>query len=236
MEAAQLDAAVRDVLNADAPRRLAVLKPSAGRDRKTGRKTRSTGWMFRTIRLIRTAACVGYLSAVSCGSSATISWKTLQGNSSVWARGREVRLRYAYLVSVSEIVKDDAGKVVELRCKVDLDSRGGRASDGRKVKGTIHWVSAAHAVDAEVRLYDPLFTEEVPGRDGRDVLDDINPGSLAVIAGAKLEASLADADVGETVQFERHGYFVADRDGAPDRPVYNRTVGLRDSWAKIAKA
>jgi len=149
--------------------------------------------------------------------------------------GREVRLRYAYLVSVSEIVKDKTGKVVELRCKVDLDSRGGRTPDGRKVKGTIHWVSAAHAVEAEVRLYDPLFTEEVPGKGGRDVLDDINPGSLTVIADAKLEASLAAAAVGETVQFERNGYFVPDHDSTPDSPVYNRAVGLRDSWAKIAK-
>jgi glutaminyl-tRNA synthetase len=152
------------------------------------------------------------------------------------APGREVRLRYAYFITCREVVKNDAGDVVELRCTYDPETKGGDAPDGRKVKATLHWVSAAHAVPAEVRVYDHLFTRPDPGADG-DFLDDINPESLSVVDGALLEPSLAAVTAGTTVQFERLGYFCADPDGTVDRPVFNRTVTLRDTWAKMqAKA
>ena len=150
------------------------------------------------------------------------------------AVGQEVRLRFAYLVTCTQVVKDAAGEIVELRATYDPATRGGDAPDGRKVRGTIHWVSAAHAVDAEVRLYDHLFAAEDPGRE-RDWLADLNPASLVVRTGAKLEPALAAATPDETVQFERLGYFCADPDGSPASSVFNRTVGLRDGWAAQTK-
>ena len=150
------------------------------------------------------------------------------------APGREVRLRYAYFMTCREAVKDAAGEVVELRCTYDPETRGGNAPDGRKVKATLHWVSAAHAVPAEVRLYDHLFTNPTPGSEG-DVRDDLNPDSLTVLDGCRLEPALGDVPAGVPVQFERQGYFCPDRDSTPERPVFNRTVALRDSWAKIQK-
>jgi glutaminyl-tRNA synthetase len=149
------------------------------------------------------------------------------------APGREVRLRFAYFITCREAVKNAAGEIVELRCTYDPETRGGNAPDGRKVKATIHWVAAEDSLPAEVRLYDPLFGRPDPGADG-DYLADINPQSLETVTGCRLEPSLADAEVGEAVQFERLGYFCADPDTAPGRPVFNRTIGLRDSWAKAA--
>ena len=146
--------------------------------------------------------------------------------------GREVRLRYAYFITCQEVVKNDVGEIVELRCTYDPETRGGDAPDGRKVKGTLHWVSAEHGVRAEIRLYDLLFKSETPGAEG-DVLDDLNPQSLEVLADAVLEPSLRDRDAGEAVQFERQGYFCADPDSTPERPVFNRTVSLKDGWAKV---
>ena len=153
------------------------------------------------------------------------------------APGKEVRLRYGALVTCNEVVKDDAGKVVELRCTWDPESKGGNAPDGRKVRGTIHWVSAKHAVDAEVRLYDRLFNDENPLDEAHegDFTDRINPASLEVLQDAKLEPSLAARGPGERVQFERLGYFVVDPDSTRDRPVYNRTIQLKDSWSKQAR-
>jgi len=154
------------------------------------------------------------------------------------APGREVRLRYACLVTCRDVVRDEAGEVVELRCTWDPESRGGNAPDGRKVKGTIHWVSAAHALDAEVRLYDRLFTKENPmdASDGSTFKDHINPSSLEVLGSCKVEPSLRQAGVGARFQFERLGYFCVDPDATPpQRLVFNRTVPLRDSWAKIEK-
>jgi len=149
------------------------------------------------------------------------------------APGREVRLRNAYLVTCTGIVKDDAGDVVELRCSYDPATRGGDAPDGRKVKATLHWVSAAHAVTAEVRLYDRLFTVEAPGAGERDFREELNPQSLEVIRDARLEPSLAEAEPGTGVQFERLGYFCADPDSKPGAPVFNRTVTLKDTWARM---
>jgi len=152
------------------------------------------------------------------------------------APAREVRLRYAYFITCQEVVKDASGEVVELRCTYDPATRGGDAPDGRKVKATLHWVSAAHALDAEVRLYDRLFATEDPEDlpEGGDLMDNLNPDSLEVVA-AKVEPSLAGAAPGYRCQFERLGYFCVDPDTAADRLVFNRTVALRDTWAKIRK-
>ena len=151
--------------------------------------------------------------------------------------GREVRLRYAYLITCQEVIKDEDGNVVELRCTYDPETRGGSAPDGRKVKGTIHWVSARHAIPTEVRLYDRLFTVEHPDMDKeRDFTEFINPDSLQVLQGCMLEPTLADAAPGERFQFERQGYFTLDsKDCTPEALVFNRIVTLRDSWARMAK-
>jgi glutaminyl-tRNA synthetase len=149
------------------------------------------------------------------------------------APGREVRLRNAYLITCQSVVKNESGDIVELRCTYDPATRGGDAPDGRKVKATLHWVSATHAVDAEVRLYDRLFTAEFPGAGDTDFLTQLNPNSLEVLSGAKLEPSLASVPEGSRYQFERLGYFCADPDSTPGAPVFNRTVTLKDTWAKI---
>ena len=153
------------------------------------------------------------------------------------APGREVRLRYAYFITCTGVVKDDAGEVVELHCTYDPATRGGDAPDGRKVKSTLHWVSAEDALDAEVRLYDYLFTQEDPTRAGQgaDWKSNVNPGSLETLSGCKIEPSLAGAPAGHRVQLERLGYFCVDPDSTADALVLNRTVGLRDTWAKIQK-
>jgi glutaminyl-tRNA synthetase len=148
--------------------------------------------------------------------------------------GREVRLRSAYFITCTDVIKDAAGEVVELRCTYDPETRGGDAPDGRKVKGTLHWVSAHHALPAEIRLYEPLFTEPIPGRGG-DFLDDINQDSLEVLSDCMLEPALANVELGKAVQFERQGYFAIDPDSKPGALVFNRTIGLRDSWGKAAK-
>jgi len=147
------------------------------------------------------------------------------------APGREVRLRYAYFITCREAIKNSDGEIVELRCTYDPETRGGDAPDGRKVKATLHWVSAEHAVAAEVRLYDHLFNRPDPGADG-DFLDDLNPDSVEVID-AQLEPSLAEIGPGGRIQLERLGYFCADPDSTPERPVFNRSVTLRDTWAKV---
>jgi glutaminyl-tRNA synthetase len=153
------------------------------------------------------------------------------------APGREVRLRNAYLVTCTGVVKDPDGTITELHCTYDPATRGGDAPDGRKVKATLHWVSAAHAVDAEVRLYDRLFSVENPdaaaSKAGTDVTEFLNAGSLEVLAACKLEPSLAAAPAGARFQFERLGYFAVDPDSRPGAPVFNRTVSLKDAWARI---
>ena len=147
------------------------------------------------------------------------------------APGREVRLRYAYFITCREAVRGAQGEVVELRCTYDPASRGGKSPDGRKVKATLHWVSAAHAVPAEVRLYDYLFTEPDPDV-GAELAAGLNPDSLSVLDDCRVEPALSEAQVGEPVQFERLGYFCRDADSTPARPVFNRTLALRDSWAR----
>jgi glutaminyl-tRNA synthetase len=151
--------------------------------------------------------------------------------------GREVRLRYGYFITAKTLVKNDKGEVIEVHCTYDPATRGGNAPDGHKVKSTIHWVSAAHAIDAEVRLYDKLFTVEDPDQvaEGQEFTANLNPNSLEAITQAKLEPSLANAQVEGRYQFERLGYFCVDPDSRPGRQVFNRTVALKDTWAKVEK-
>jgi glutaminyl-tRNA synthetase len=151
--------------------------------------------------------------------------------------GREVRLRYGYFITCTSVVKNEKGEVVEVHCTYDPATRGGNAPDGRKVKSTIHWVSAASAIEAEVRIYETLFSKEDPSKveEGKDVLDNLNPNSLEVVNHAQVEPSLANAARGSRYQFERLGYFCVDPDSKPGKPVFNRTVALKDTWAKVEK-
>jgi glutaminyl-tRNA synthetase len=149
------------------------------------------------------------------------------------APGREVRLRYAYFVTCREAVKNATGEATELRCTYDPATKGGDSPDGRKVRGTIHWVSAAHSVAAEVRLYNPLFSRPDPGADG-DLIADLNPDSMEVLADCRLEPALAGGNDAAAVQFERLGYFCRDPDTSPGNLVFNRTIGLRDSYTRKA--
>ena len=151
--------------------------------------------------------------------------------------GREVRLRWAYFVTCTDVIKDDDGNITEIHCTYDPETKGGDAPDGRKVKATLHWVSASHAVDAEVRLYDHLFNREDPDEvdnDHQDWKSNLNPDSLKTVTG-KLEPSLANSEVGYRCQFERLGYFCVDKDSTTDKLVFNRTVTLKDQWAKAKK-
>ena len=231
VEAAMLDHAVRERLNKTAPRRFGVLRPlklvienypegeSEFVDALNNPEDPDSG--TRPIPFGRTL----YVEADDFMEDPPKKFFRL-------APGREARLRYAYLVTCREAVKDSSGAVTELRCTYDPATRGGQAPDGRKVRGALHWVSAADSVAAEVRLYDSLFTKPIPGADGGALWDDLNPESRTVLTGCRLEPSLADTPLGETVQFERQGYFCPDPVSTPVRPVFNRTVGLRDSWAR----
>jgi glutaminyl-tRNA synthetase len=228
-EVAALDACVRDYLNSQAVRRMAVLKPlkvvienypegdGEMLDAVNNPNDETAG--SRQVPFAREL----YIEADDFMEEPPKKFFRL-------APGREVRLRYAYFITCTDVIKDQAGNVTELRCTYDPETRGGNAADGRKVKATLHWVSAAHALEAEVRLYDHLFAAVEPGNQA-DFLDDINPDSLEVLADCKLEPSLAELATGETVQFERLGYFCRDADAG----IFNRTLSLRDTWAK-AKA
>ena len=152
------------------------------------------------------------------------------------APGREVRLRYGFFITCQEVVKNDAGEIVELRCTYDPATRGGDSPDGRKVQGTIHWVSAPHALDCELRLYDRLFAVAEPDAlpEGQDFIEALNPASLVTLTGAKIEPSVAEDPPGTRYQLERTGYFISDPvDSRRGALVFNRTVALRDSWAKV---
>jgi len=147
-------------------------------------------------------------------------------------------LRYAYFITCNDVIKDQNGEVAELRCTYDPETKGGDAPDGRKVKATLHWVSAGHALEAEVRLYDRLFSNENPADvdNGEDWKSNLNPDSLKVLSECKVEPGLANAEQGDFFQFERQGYFCVDPDSSEEEIVFNRTVSLRDTWAKIQKA
>ena len=226
-DVAALDACIRDYLNQNAVRRMAVLKPlkvvienyPEGEeellDAVNNPNVEAAG--SRKVPFGRNV----YIEADDFMEEPPKKFFRL-------APGREVRLRYAYFITCTNVVKDDAGNVTELRCTYDRETRGGSAPDGRKVKATLHWVSADHGLEAEVRLYDHLFAAEEPGTNG-EFVDDLNPQSLEVLNGCKLEPGLGDLGPGETVQFERLGYFCADSNDK----VFNRTLSLRDNWAKV---
>jgi glutaminyl-tRNA synthetase len=151
--------------------------------------------------------------------------------------GREVRLRYGYFIKCIDFIKDENGEIVEVHCTYDPETRGGFAPDGRRIRGTLHWVSTRHSVDAEVRLYDRLFNKENPmdTEDGRDFTDNINPDSMTILKHCKLELSLAEAKPGDSFQFERRGYFCVDTESTEENLIINRTITLRDTWEKINK-
>ncbi len=228
VEMAMLEHCIREQLNVDAPRRMAVLRP------------------LKVVIENYPEGETEMLTAQNHPGNADMGSREVPFSRELYVErddfmedpprkffrlgpGREVRLRYAYFITCNEVIKDADGEVVELRCTYDPETKGGNAPDGRKVKGTIHWVSAAHAVGAEVRLYEHLFNSEEPPA-GDDFLSDLNPNSMEVLEQAWLEPSLAELTVGQTVQFERMGYFCRD---SADSTVFNRTLGLRDSWAKI---
>jgi glutaminyl-tRNA synthetase len=230
----RLENAVRDHLNKTAPRRMGVLRPL---------KVVITNWPAGRVEEVQVQnnpedETAGTRTVPFSGELFIERDDFMEDPPKKFFRlgpGREVRLRGAYFVTCTDFVKDTDGQVTELRCTHDPATKGGTAPDGRKVKGTIHWVSAAHAVNAEVRLFDRLFAAEAPGKghEGeRPFLKDLNPMSLEIIAGAKLEPSLASATPGERFQFERLGYFAVDPDSKPGALVFNRTVTLKDTWAK----
>jgi glutaminyl-tRNA synthetase len=231
VDVAMLEHCVRDVLNRKAARRFAVLRP------------------LKVVIENYPEGKVEELEAVNNPEDAAAGTRPVRFSRELLieredfmeeppkkfyrlAPGREVRLRYAYLVTCREVVKDAAGQVVELRCTYDPATRGGDAPDGRRPKATLHWISAAHAVPAEVRLYDHLFTRPDPGADG-DLLADLSPHSEEVVRACVVEPLVADVPVGETVQFERLGYFCPDPDTRPGQLVFNRTLTLKDTWVRI---
>ncbi|MDP8905750.1 MAG: glutamine--tRNA ligase/YqeY domain fusion protein [Chloroflexota bacterium] len=231
VEVGQLEHAVRDVLNRTAPRRFAVLDP------------------LKVVIENYPEGQVEHFEVPHNPEDRAAGTRTVAFSRELWierddfmeqpppkffrlAPGREVRLRSAYLISCREVVKDEAGRVVELRCTYDPETRGGDAPDGRRPKATLHWLSVGHAVPAEVRLYDHLFSSPTPGAAG-DVFADLNADSETVLTGCFVEESLADAEAGTTYQFERLGYFAPDPDAGPGRPMFNRTLTLKDTWAKL---
>ncbi|EDP66798.1 glutaminyl-tRNA synthetase [alpha proteobacterium BAL199] len=233
VDMAMFDFSIRDLLNKTAIRRMGVLRP------------------LKVVIENYPEGQIEELEAINNPEDPEAGSRTIRFSRELWIEqddfmedapkkfyrltvGQEVRLRYAYYVTCTGMVKDDAGNVVELRCTYDPATKGGDSPDGRKVRGTMHWLSAVDAVPVEVRLYDHLFASPTPGSEG-DIFDDINPNSLEVLTGALVEPALAAGNDPEPVQFERLGYFCRDKDSAPGRPVFNRTVGLRDSWAKQQK-
>jgi len=232
VDMAQLDAAIRDTLNPVVPRRMAVLRPL-----KLVIENYPEGASETLMARNHPDDPAQGERPVTFGREVYVErddfMETPPRKFYRLSPGKEVRLRYGYFVTCQSVVKDASGEVTELRCTYDPASKGGNSPDGRKVQATLHWVSAADAVRAELRLYNPLFNRPDPGAEG-DVMADLNPDSVEVLSDALVEPALAEAPVGQAVQFERQGYFCADPDGTPNRPVFNRTVGLRDSWAKVA--
>jgi glutaminyl-tRNA synthetase len=232
IEMGVLEYAIRSVLNRTAPRRFAVLDP------------------LKVVIEDYPEGHVEQMEVVNNPEDPTAGTRQVPFTRELWierddfmedppakffrlAPGREVRLRGAYFVTCREVVKDGAGEIVELRCTYDPATRGGDAPDGRRPKATLHWISAEHAMPAEVRLYRPLFGPPDPGADGRDLFADLDPDSETVLEGCRVEPLLADLPVGETVQFERLGYFTPDPDSRPEHLVFNRTLTLKDTWAKV---
>ena len=232
VELALLEHCIRDNLNYNAERRLAVLRP------------------LKVVIENFPEDKTEWLEAVNNPNSSKQELRKIPFSREIWieqddfmeeppnkffrlAPGKEVRLRYAFFITCNDLIKDKGGNLVELRCSYDPETRGGNAPDGRKVKGTIHWVSVQHAKDAEVRIYNSFYNSPTPGR-YRDFIDDINPNSLEVLTNCKIEPDLLTLDETTPIQFERLGYFYKDLDSRPDLPVYNRTISLRDTWNKKA--
>ena len=230
VELALLEHCIRDNLNYNAERRLAVLRP------------------LKVVIGNFPENKTEWLEAVNNPNSSRQELRKIPFSREIWieqddfmeeppnkffrlAPGKEVRLRYAFFITCNDLIKDKGGNLVELRCSYDPETRGGNAPDGRKVKGTIHWVSVQHAKDAEVRIYNSFYNSPTPGRD-QDFIDDINPNSLEVLTNCKIEPDLLTLDETTPIQFERLGYFYKDLDSGPDLPVYNRTISLRDTWNK----
>jgi glutaminyl-tRNA synthetase len=231
VDVAMLDSAIRDTLNPSAPRRMAVLRPL-----KLVIDNYPEGQTETLTAQNHPDNPAAGTRPITFGRELYVEQEDFMEDPPKkfyrLSPGKEVRLRYGYFVTCRGVEKDAAGNVTALRCTYDPASKGGNAPDGRKVQATLHWLAAADAVPAEVRLYSHLFNRPDPGADG-DALADLNPDSLEVLTGALVEPALRGAPVGEAVQFERTGYFAADPDGTPERPVFNRTVGLRDTWAKV---
>jgi glutaminyl-tRNA synthetase len=229
VDMAMLEAAIRDTLNPMAPRRMAVLRPL-----KVVIENYPEGQTEELAAANHPDDPAAGTRSIRFGRELFIERDDFMEEPPKkffrLAPGREARLRYGYFITCRAAVKDASGEVVELRCTYDPATRGGDAPDGRKVKATLHWVAAAGSVPAEVRLYNPLFTAPAP--DVSDLAASLNPDSLEVLTGCRVEAALAGGNDGAAVQFERQGYFCPDPDATPQRPVFNRTVGLRDSWAK----
>ena len=234
VDVAMLDFSIREVLNQSAPRRMAVLRPlkvvienypeQATEELEALNNPEDVNAGVRRIRFSREL----YIERDDFMEDPPKKFYRL-------SPGREVRLRYAYFITCRQAVKNSAGELVELRCTFDPATRGGNTPpDGRKVQATLHWVSAADAITAEVRLYNQLFNS--PDPDTGDFSRDLNPESLEVLTNCRLERALASVELGETIQFERQGYFCRDIDSTAERPVFNRTVGLRDTWAKVRTA
>jgi glutaminyl-tRNA synthetase len=232
VEVGMLEHAVRNVLNRDAPRRFAVLDP------------------LKVVIENYPDGLVEQMEAPNNPEDPTAGTRSVPFTREIWIErddfmeepakkffrlspGREVRLRSAYFVTCTQVVKDGDGRIVELRCTYDPATRGGDSPDGRRPKATLHWLSATHALSAEVRLYGHLFRSPFPGTDGRDIFDDLDPESVIVLTGCLVEPSLPDVPVGRTVQFERLGYFCPDLDSKPSGLVFNRTLTLKDTWAKL---
>ena len=230
VELALLEHCIRDNLNYSAERRLAVLKP------------------LKVVIDNFPEGKIEWLPALNKPNSDKQEQREIPFSREIWieqddfmeepskkffrlAPGKEVRLRYAFFVTCNAVIKDEDGKIVELRCSYDPETRGGNAPDGRKVKGTIHWVSAEHAKDAEVRIYNSFYNTPSPGRE-RDFIEDINPNSLEVLENCKIEPDLIALDDNVPIQFERLGYFYKDSDTTPEKHIYNRTISLRDTWNK----
>ena len=230
VELALLEHCIRDNLNYNAERRLAVLRP------------------LKVVIENFPENKTEWLEAVNNPNSSRQELRKIPFSREIWieqddfmeeppnkffrlAPGKEVRLRYAFFITCNDLIKDKGGNLVELRCSYDPETRGGNAPDGRKVKGTIHWVSVQHAKDAEVRIYNSFYNSPTPGRD-QDFIDDINPNSLEVLTNCKIEPDLVTLNETTPIQFERLGYFYKDLDSGPDLPVYNRTISLRDTWNK----
>ena len=230
VELALLEHCIRDNLNYSAERRLAVLKP------------------LKVVIENFPEGKIEWLPALNNPNSDKQEQREIPFSREIWIEqddfmeepskkffrltpGKEVRLRYAFFVTCNAVIKDEDGEIVELRCSYDPETRGGNAPDGRKVKGTIHWVSAEHAKDAEVRIYNSFYNTPSPGRE-RDFIEDINPNSLEVLENCKIEPDLITLDANVPIQFERLGYFYKDPDTTPEKHIYNRTISLRDTWNK----